>query len=103
MLYFHFSAFLKGSQAGFDWFVVTVFLITRGSLLTTLTILQDLSHLLTSAYVWPPRVHKSVSDHKSVISFIINYWHMYIQITHMHTHTQIHTYTCTLIGTHTYK
>ena len=61
------SGFLKGNQAGFDWFVVTIFLITRGSLSTTLTILQDLSHLLTSAYLWPPRVHKSVSYYDTVI------------------------------------
>lgn len=52
--------FLKASQAGFDWFVATVFLITRGSLQTTLNTLQEISCLLTSAYLWPSRVHKSV-------------------------------------------
>ena len=55
------TGFLKTSQAGFDWFVATVFLITRGSLQLTLNTLQEISCLLTSAYLWPSRVHKSVS------------------------------------------
>lgn len=57
--YYH-VGFLKASQAGFDWFVATVFLITRGSLQTTLNILQEVSCLITSAYLWPSRIHKSV-------------------------------------------
>ena len=52
--------FLKASQAGFDWFAATVFLIARGSLQTTLSTLQEISCLLTSAYLWPSRLHKSV-------------------------------------------
>ena len=56
----HCVGFLKASQAGFDWFIATVYLITRGSLRTALNILQEISCLLTSAYLWPSRVHKSV-------------------------------------------
>ena len=55
-----YTGFLKASQAGFDWFVAMVFLITRGSLQATLNTLQEISCLLTSAYLWPSRVHKSV-------------------------------------------
>jgi len=65
--HYHCVGFLKASQAGFDWFVATVFLITRGSLQTTLNTLQEMSCLLTSAYVWPSRLHKSVRQHKVTI------------------------------------
>ncbi|XP_034555968.1 protein broad-minded isoform X2 [Notolabrus celidotus] len=45
---------------GHDWLVSTVFLIMAGDTDRSLRLLLDLSSLLTSAFIWPARIHASV-------------------------------------------
>nr|XP_020471046.1 protein broad-minded isoform X2 [Monopterus albus] len=45
---------------GHDWFVSTVFLIMAGDMDRSLSLLLNLSSLLTSAFIWPARIHASV-------------------------------------------
>uniref|UniRef100_A0A6Q2XXI1 Protein broad-minded n=1 Tax=Esox lucius TaxID=8010 RepID=A0A6Q2XXI1_ESOLU len=51
---------LQGDYPGHDWFLSTVFLIVAGDVERALRILLHLSTLLTSAFLWPARLHKSV-------------------------------------------
>ncbi|KAG8444599.1 hypothetical protein GDO86_009673 [Hymenochirus boettgeri] len=51
--------YLQGSYSGHDWFVSSVFLIMSGDCKKTLTFLLNFSGLLTSAYLWLPRLHIS--------------------------------------------
>ncbi|XP_009703475.1 PREDICTED: protein broad-minded [Cariama cristata] len=45
---------------GYDWFASSVFLIMAGDQEKTLTFLQRFSRLLVSAFLWLPRLHKSM-------------------------------------------
>ncbi|XP_054474046.1 protein broad-minded [Anoplopoma fimbria] len=45
---------------GHDWLASTVFLIMAGDLNRSLGLLLNLSSLLTSAFIWPARIHASV-------------------------------------------
>uniref|UniRef100_A0A3Q3WXC1 Protein broad-minded n=1 Tax=Mola mola TaxID=94237 RepID=A0A3Q3WXC1_MOLML len=45
---------------GHDWFASTVFLIMAGDVDRSLSLLLNLSTLLTSAFIWPARIHASV-------------------------------------------
>ncbi|XP_068198056.1 protein broad-minded isoform X2 [Antennarius striatus] len=45
---------------GHDWLASTVFLIMAGDLDRSLSLLLNLSSLLTSAFIWPARIHASV-------------------------------------------
>ncbi|XP_037607377.1 protein broad-minded isoform X1 [Sebastes umbrosus] len=45
---------------GHDWLASTVFLIMAGDVERTLSLLLNLSSLLTSAFIWPARIHASV-------------------------------------------
>ncbi|CAJ1077981.1 protein broad-minded isoform X2 [Xyrichtys novacula] len=45
---------------GHDWLVSTVFLIMAGDTDRSLRLLLNLSSLLTSAFIWPARIHASV-------------------------------------------
>uniref|UniRef100_A0A4W5NJV8 Protein broad-minded n=1 Tax=Hucho hucho TaxID=62062 RepID=A0A4W5NJV8_9TELE len=51
---------LQGAYPGHDWFASTVFLIMAGDMERTLRLLLHLSTLLTSAFLWPARLHGSV-------------------------------------------
>uniref|UniRef100_A0A8B9ZDH3 Protein broad-minded n=1 Tax=Buteo japonicus TaxID=224669 RepID=A0A8B9ZDH3_9AVES len=51
---------LKECYAGYDWFASSVFLIMSGDGEKTLMFLQRFSRLLVSAFLWPPRLHKSM-------------------------------------------
>ncbi|XP_056413062.1 protein broad-minded [Hyla sarda] len=51
--------YIQGSYPGHDWFASSMFLIMSGDAEKTLTILQKFSSLLTSAYLWLPRLHIS--------------------------------------------
>ncbi|XP_004393001.1 PREDICTED: protein broad-minded isoform X2 [Odobenus rosmarus divergens] len=55
------SAFLclQGTYAGHDWFVSSLFMIMLGDKEKTLRFLQHFSRLLTSAFLWLPRLHIS--------------------------------------------
>ncbi|XP_068933050.1 protein broad-minded isoform X2 [Petaurus breviceps papuanus] len=50
---------LQGRYPGHDWFVSSLFLIMLGDKEKTLTFLQKFSRLLTSAFLWLPRLHSS--------------------------------------------
>ncbi|XP_026174854.1 protein broad-minded isoform X1 [Mastacembelus armatus] len=45
---------------GHDWLACTVFLIMAGDMERSLCLLLNLSSLLTSAFIWPARIHASV-------------------------------------------
>ncbi|XP_040920473.1 protein broad-minded isoform X3 [Toxotes jaculatrix] len=45
---------------GHDWLASTVFLIMAGDMDRSLQLLLSLSSLLTSAFIWPARIHSSV-------------------------------------------
>ncbi|XP_053193388.1 protein broad-minded [Scomber japonicus] len=45
---------------GHDWLTCTVFLLTGGDVQQSLRLLLGLSSLLTSAFIWPARIHSSV-------------------------------------------
>ncbi|KAM9840199.1 protein broad-minded [Aulostomus maculatus] len=45
---------------GHDWLTSTVFLIMAGDTRRSLSLLLNLSALLTSAFIWPARIHASV-------------------------------------------
>ncbi|XP_076021448.1 protein broad-minded [Genypterus blacodes] len=45
---------------GHDWLVSTVFLIMAGDMDKSLDLLLNLSTLLTSAFIWPARIHASI-------------------------------------------
>uniref|UniRef100_A0A8D0CYK9 Protein broad-minded n=1 Tax=Sander lucioperca TaxID=283035 RepID=A0A8D0CYK9_SANLU len=45
---------------GHDWLTSTVFLIMAGDMERSLRLLLNLSSLLTSAFIWPVRIHASV-------------------------------------------
>uniref|UniRef100_A0A8C9AKX6 Protein broad-minded n=1 Tax=Prolemur simus TaxID=1328070 RepID=A0A8C9AKX6_PROSS len=50
---------LQGSYAGHDWFVSSLFMIMLGDKEKTIQFLQQFSRLLTSAFLWLPRLHIS--------------------------------------------
>ncbi|XP_014636680.1 PREDICTED: protein broad-minded [Ceratotherium simum simum] len=50
---------LQGSYAGHDWFVSSLFMIMLGNKEKTFRFLQQFSRLLTSAFLWLPRLHIS--------------------------------------------
>nr|XP_010963791.1 protein broad-minded isoform X1 [Camelus bactrianus]XP_045380413.1 protein broad-minded isoform X1 [Camelus bactrianus] len=50
---------LQGSYTGHDWFVSSLFMIMLGDKERTLRFLQQFSRLLTSAFLWLPRLHIS--------------------------------------------
>ncbi|XP_045355385.1 protein broad-minded isoform X1 [Leopardus geoffroyi] len=50
---------LQGSYAGHDWFVSSLFMIMCGDKEKTFRFLQQFSRLLTSAFLWLPRLHIS--------------------------------------------
>ncbi|XP_037376213.1 protein broad-minded isoform X2 [Talpa occidentalis] len=50
---------LQGNYAGHDWFVSSLFLIMLGDREKTFRFLQQFSRLLTSAFLWLPRLHIS--------------------------------------------
>ncbi|KAL3052190.1 hypothetical protein OYC64_004859 [Pagothenia borchgrevinki] len=45
---------------GYDWLASTVFLIMAGNMDRSLKLLLNLSSLLTSAFIWPARIHASI-------------------------------------------
>ncbi|XP_034755563.1 protein broad-minded isoform X2 [Etheostoma cragini] len=45
---------------GHDWLTSTVFLLMAGDMERTLSVLLNLSSLLTSAFIWPARIYASV-------------------------------------------
>ncbi|XP_044024857.1 protein broad-minded isoform X2 [Siniperca chuatsi] len=50
----------QGGYPGHDWLASTVFLIMAGDMDRSLTLLLNLSSLLTSAFIWPARIHASI-------------------------------------------
>ncbi|XP_059033689.1 protein broad-minded isoform X3 [Mustela lutreola] len=50
---------LQGTYTGHDWFVSSLFMIMLGDKEKTLRFLQQFSRLLTSAFLWLPRLHIS--------------------------------------------
>lgn len=50
---------LQGNYTGHDWFVSSLFLIMLGDREKTFQFLQHFSRLLTSAFLWVPRLHIS--------------------------------------------
>ncbi|XP_054425862.1 protein broad-minded [Pteronotus mesoamericanus] len=50
---------LQGSYAGHDWFVSSLFMIMLGDKQKTFQFLQQFSRLLTSGFLWLPRLHIS--------------------------------------------
>ncbi|XP_054993126.1 protein broad-minded [Sorex araneus] len=50
---------LQGSYPGHDWFVSSLFIIMLGDKEKTFRFLQQFSRLLTSAFLWLPRLHIS--------------------------------------------
>ncbi|NXP44018.1 BROMI protein, partial [Heliornis fulica] len=51
---------LQECCAGYDWFASSAFLIMSGDGEKTLTFLQRFSRLLVSAFLWLPRLHRSM-------------------------------------------
>ncbi|XP_029903303.1 protein broad-minded [Myripristis murdjan] len=51
---------LQDGYPGHDWLASTVFLIMAGDMDRSLRLLLNLSSLLTSAFIWPARIHASV-------------------------------------------
>ncbi|XP_069580309.1 protein broad-minded [Brachyistius frenatus] len=66
----------RDGYPGNDWLASTVFLITSGNAQRSLRLLLDLSSLLTSAFVWPARIHASVHFPKEVAESGVSpvYW-----------------------------
>ncbi|XP_019596552.2 protein broad-minded isoform X2 [Rhinolophus sinicus] len=58
---------LQGSYAGYDWFVSSLFMIMLGNKEKTFRFLQQFSRLLTSAFLWLPRLHISQYLHVDTI------------------------------------
>ncbi|XP_068433515.1 protein broad-minded isoform X2 [Clinocottus analis] len=50
----------RGGYPGHDWLASTVFLIMAGDMNRSLGFLLNLSSQLTSAFIWPARIHASV-------------------------------------------
>ncbi|XP_029318719.1 LOW QUALITY PROTEIN: protein broad-minded [Cottoperca gobio] len=50
----------RDGYPGHDWLASTVFLIMSGDTDRSLSLLLNLSSLLTSAFIWPARIHSSV-------------------------------------------
>ncbi|KAL2792495.1 protein broad-minded isoform 1 [Daubentonia madagascariensis] len=50
---------LQGNYSGHDWFVSSLFMIMLGDKEKTIQFLQQFSRLLTSAFLWLPRLHIS--------------------------------------------
>uniref|UniRef100_G1T6G4 Protein broad-minded n=1 Tax=Oryctolagus cuniculus TaxID=9986 RepID=G1T6G4_RABIT len=50
---------LQGNYAGHDWFVSSLFMIMLGDKEKTFQFLQQFSRILTSAFLWLPRLHVS--------------------------------------------
>lgn len=57
----HLPVTQRDDYPGHDWLASTVFLIMAGDVDRSLGFLLSLSSLLTSAFIWPARVHASVS------------------------------------------
>ncbi|XP_060609239.2 protein broad-minded isoform X1 [Anolis sagrei] len=51
---------LEGGYASYDWFASSIFLIMMGDREKTFTFLHQFSHLLVSAFLWIPRLHRSI-------------------------------------------
>ncbi|XP_028254205.1 protein broad-minded [Parambassis ranga] len=56
----------QDAYPGHDWLASTVFLIMAGNTEQSLGLLLNLSSLLTSAFIWPARIHASVHFPKEV-------------------------------------
>ncbi|TSP57610.1 Protein broad-minded [Bagarius yarrelli] len=52
--------YLQGGYPGHDWLSSTIFLLMGGDVGRSLTLLLRFSRLLTSAFLWPPRIYRSV-------------------------------------------
>ncbi|KAK2864292.1 hypothetical protein Q7C36_003446 [Tachysurus vachellii] len=52
--------YLQGSYPGHDWLSSTIFLLMAGDVGRSLNLLLRFSRLLTSAFLWPPRIYRSV-------------------------------------------
>ncbi|XP_056283570.1 protein broad-minded isoform X2 [Pseudoliparis swirei] len=50
----------QNGYPGYDWLTSTVFLIMAGDMDRSLGLLLNLTPLLTSAFIWPARIHASV-------------------------------------------
>ncbi|KAG7316381.1 hypothetical protein KOW79_019922 [Hemibagrus wyckioides] len=53
-------SYLQGSYPGHDWLSSTIFLLMGGDVGRSLNLLLRFSRLLTSAFLWPPRIYRSV-------------------------------------------
>ena len=73
------TAYLDGYYPGFDWLVATVFLVFHGNLDRAWTFLHRFSCLGCSAYLWPARMHASVSC-------IHAFWNYKKQCSHVQSH-----------------
>eukprot|EP00057_Strongylocentrotus_purpuratus_P010856 XP_011665330.1 PREDICTED: protein broad-minded [Strongylocentrotus purpuratus] len=51
---------LQGDYPGHDWFLCTLFLLYGGNKDRAWSVVQKMSSLLVSAYIWMPRLHASV-------------------------------------------
>ncbi|KAI4802171.1 hypothetical protein KUCAC02_020025, partial [Chaenocephalus aceratus] len=56
----HSSSLSRTGIRGYDWLASTVFLIMAGNMDRSLKLLLNLSSLLTSAFIWPARIHASI-------------------------------------------
>ncbi|XP_037837614.1 protein broad-minded isoform X2 [Kryptolebias marmoratus] len=67
---------LQDGYLGHDWLSSTVFLLMAGNTDRSLDLLLSLSSLLTSAFIWPARIHASVHFAKEVAESGISpvYW-----------------------------
>ena len=59
---------LNSNYVGFDWFSATVFLMMRGNYERTWRLLQSFSTLAVSAYLWGPRMHRSIHLRANIAS-----------------------------------
>ena len=55
------GTFSGQNYPGFDWFASTIFLLMNGNRQRAWKFVQTFSTLAVSAYIWPPRIHASVS------------------------------------------
>ncbi|KAI5090795.1 protein broad-minded isoform X1 [Silurus meridionalis] len=51
--------YLQGGYPGHDWLCSTIFLLMGGDVGRSLNLLLRFSRLLTSAFLWPPRIYRS--------------------------------------------
>ena len=71
------SEFIQSRYPGFDWFAATIFLIFNGNVEKSWHFLHKFSSLGSSGYLWPHRLHCSVSNALYLFPFLFSNFYVY--------------------------